>query len=180
MSFPKVPYKSITGRLKLAITSPTVEIVVGEEPVIDNGPDLSKDLTFKLPKGFSMSEDPVEVVAAQHKRTLKQLTALREKRETCQACKRATSAKMIDIAEETLSFVTDALMVKSITVKIKFSQEKDGSLVMYLETPERTLGLKVMTSAVEVGYFMPNGLSSEKKYRITTYEPTPHSKWLVG
>src|SRR5690606_28311249 len=126
---------------------------VPEKQETAEGPDISQYLEFKLPRGFSMNVDPKELTAAQHERVVGQILKIREKRNTCSACRNATSVRMLDLAEESLGFITAGLIEKSLAVKIRFSQEKDGTLVLYFETSDRTLGFKIMTGAVEVGYF---------------------------
>jgi len=127
-----------------------------------------------------METSPQEQVDTQYERTLAAIERVRDKRERCSACKAATTSKMLDVSEEVLGYVVTDLSAAGTTVKIRFKQETDGALVTYYETPEKTLGIKVTASAVEVGYFMPNGVSSEDKYRITAFSAVEHSTWLAN
>jgi hypothetical protein len=182
MAFPKVPRKPVTGKLNLTVRAP-VEVVAGDTPPETDsppGPDLSGELTFKVPRGFTMSSDPVDVVTDQRKLVGRKLDELRAKRDTCGACRKATSEAMLDTMEDILFAATDWCMSQSITVKIDFRQEKDGSLLAYFETPQRTLGTRVRTSAVEIGYYLENGLSKEHKYRLEGFTPVKCVEWLVG
>lgn len=179
MAFPKVPRKPVTGRLNLTVRPATVEVVAGETDEPPTTPDVAGTLDFKLPRGFTLSTTPSEVILEQRALLFKKLDALRAKRETCAACKRATSERMISVVEDAVSALADSLLVQSITVKIDFRQEKDGTLVTHFETPTKTLGLKVLSSVVETGYYLPSGLSNEKKCRITDYSPNKDADWLA-
>ena len=181
MSFPKVPRKPVTGRLNLTVRPADVEVVVeaSDQTTVPDAPDLAGTLDFKLPRGFTLSTDPSEIILEQRALMYKKLDALRAKRETCAACKRATSERMISVVEDVVGAVTDSLLVQSITVKIDFRQEKDGTLVTYFETPTKTLGLKVLSSVVETGYYLPSGLSNEKRCRITDFTLDKDADWLA-
>lgn len=179
MGFPRVPYKTITGSLRLAVRPATVEVTAPEEPVSDFGPDESSTLSFKLPKGFSLDESPQSVVTSQIKRAQAQSAEVRAKRRKCGACKNATSLQMLDLSDNTLLVVEHMLISAGIAAKIQFSQERDGSLVTYCEVPGKTLAVKIMSRTVEVGYFIPGGIAVEKEFTLLTFAQIDHAKWLV-
>lgn len=175
LSFPNVPYKPIFGSLKLAITTPETKITA---TTTDHGPDLSSAVNFKLPKGFSITEDPKEVNAAQNERVSLQHLAILKKRDTCGACKQATSEHMLEISQGVLDTTCTTLSAVGVIVKVTFAQDKDGSLVSLFEVDKKTLGVKVTSNSVEVGYFVPNGINSEKKFRLDRFKIDDHLMWL--
>jgi len=161
------------------VSSPETKVTVSDtHQSASHGPDSSSTVTFKLPKGFSITEDPKEVNEAQNKRVSLQHLAILKKRDTCSVCKRSTSEVMLEISQSVLDTICTTLSTAGVIVKVTFAQDKTGSLVSLFEANKKTLGIKVTSSAVEVGYFVPSGINSEKKFRLDRFKLDDHLTWL--
>jgi hypothetical protein len=186
MSFPKVPHKPVSGTLKLSVRSPEVTTTVGDvdpKEEFRDQIDHAGGLKFSLPPGMKVTKSPGDVVESQRSFALRKLQELRDKRRKCAACRTATTDNMLDSAENIVNTVCDAYLSSGGYHHTKFSHEKDGSILIYFDTrlgnTDRMLGIKVCSSVVETGYYLKNGLNSEKKFRLAGFDIQPHIEWLL-
>jgi len=187
MSFPKVPYKPISGTLKLSVRSPEVTTTVGDidpQEEFKGQKDHAEELKFSLPPGLKVTKNPSDVVESQRSFALRKIQELRDKRRKCAACKEATTENMLDAADAVVNEVCDAYLRAGSYHHTKFSHERDGSILIYFDTrlgnTDKMLGIMIRSNAVEAGYYLENGLSSEKKFRLAGFDTQPHIEWLLG
>lgn len=183
MPFPRVPKKPVIGQLKLIVKSPTtveVETVDPREEFKDNK-DLSEQVKFKLPRGFSVVTEVGKYMEDQKKRATRKLVDLRRRTEGCKSCRRGINVAAIERAQEIIDHSCDYLKTNADTcVRVLVGYQKDGAVTLNFIRPDTELGVVVYPDSFEFGRYFKGSLMDETGVVLTASKLTGGLAWVAA
>lgn len=181
MGFPKAPKKRVSGVLRLVARPPVSseeEPKFHPEDEFKGTKDFSSSLQFKLPRGFSISEDHREMTEKQGANALLRLDELKKKAGGC--CGRTVDIKAVEAAR--LLVLQVGTYLNSLTdthATIAVGNQKDGAVSVDVTVQNRLLAFIVYPSRLLVGRYFDGALVEE--YEMPTTVPEVGClQWLVG
>ncbi len=184
MSFPKLPSKSISGKLKLVIKAPTsVEVEAEREPamMVPPGSD-DKEIKFKLPLGFGMDSMIEDQVKRQMISVHKALDEIEKRYSKCVPCRKkgywdgatVSIRKCIDLVGP--SFAGKITTAPSLII----SHEKNGDISFEVRYQTRTLFIISRAASKDsiIGLFERSVEVSNGPFEIEDY--SKKLLWVIG
>ena len=181
MAFPRVPKKSVSGKLKLVVREPSTEIEVTDESPSGQAlgvEDLAGELQINLPKGFSMERDSSVVVAEQKKLAIKSLSNIRDKLKSCSSCRNKIKTTQVDLSEDLIADICKQANERKLVVTLSVGQLPNGVISVKASNGLEQLHFLVNTAFVEVGAYGANTLQEEAKVVYPSAKVTELISWL--
>lgn len=161
MGFPRAPHKRVSGTLKLYVAPPISE-EVGEKQPLSEVEDLSSQIMFSLPRGFTMDKDLSEVIKRQEKGALNRLGELRKKARGC--CHSKVDVIVVDRAQEIVERACGVLQDRAHSLpSLVLGHQQDTSITIDFTVRDRHLAIIVYRSRIAFGRYFEGTLIEESE-----------------